>query len=608
VILTFSHVVQGANSFVDILQHRAKQMPDQLAYQFLVDGEDEVVQLTYAELDRKARAIGALLQAQCQPGDRAVLLYAPGLDYVAAYLGCLYGGMVAVPAYPPDPMRLNRTLPRLQAIVNDAQAAIVLTTAGIRDMAEMLFAVAEDLSKLTWRSTDDLDPVHAESWSDPEARPEQLAFLQYTSGSTADPKGVMITHGNLLHNSKHIYRLFGHSPGSRGVIWLPTYHDMGLIGGVLQPLYAGFPVVLMSPIAFLQRPIRWLKAVSKHRATTSGGPNFAYELCVRKIKPEERVGLDLSSWQVAFNGAEPIRPDALDRFAAAFAANGFRREAFFPCYGLAEGTLISSGGKVSEPPFVTAVSGAALEGNQVELTSPGAPDGRSVVGCGVALDDQELVIAEPESCTRAAAAQVGEIWLKGGSVAVGYWNRKHETEAAFGAYLASGEGPYLRTGDLGFVDPSGELYVTGRSKDLIILAGRNHYPHDIEHTVEKAHASIRTGCTAAFSVELDGEEKLVVVAEVERRLTKPRSETGTAPDGSDRRIDKVDPGNDPDRLVVFDPKEVVKVLRRAISDQHRLGLHDVVLLKPGSIPKTSSGKIQRHACRNGYLAKNLDSV
>jgi acyl-CoA synthetase (AMP-forming)/AMP-acid ligase II len=580
--LTSSLILSGARSFVDVLRDRAANLPDQLAYDFLVDGEEEKISLTYAELDRRARAIGAMLQATCNPGDRAVLLYAPGLDYVAAYLGCLYGGTIAVPAYPPDPMRLNRTLPRLQAIANDAQAAVVLTTVQIHSMAEMLFAVAPDLGQLKWMSTDDVDLARADSWKNPEARSEQVAFLQYTSGSTADPKGVMVTHGNLLHNSKYIYSCFGHTPKSQGVIWLPTYHDMGLIGGVLQPLYAGFPVVLMSPMAFLQRPIRWLRAITRARATTSGGPNFAYELCVRKIRPEDREGLELSSWQVAFNGAEPIRADALDKFVEAFEPYGFRREAFYPCYGLAEGTLISSGGSVSAPPTVRIIRGASLEKNVVEPLDAGSPDARHLIGCGPSLDDSELRIVDPETHVQLAPDHVGEIWLRGGSVAAGYWNRTDESEATFGGRLDTGTGPFLRTGDLGFVDVNGELYVTGRRKDLIILAGKNYYPQDIEIAVEKAHNTIRTGCTAAFSVELDGAERLIVVAELDKKLIQ---------------------GADP-----FDPATVVKELKRVISDQFQQMLHDVVLIKSGSIPKTSSGKIQRHATRNAYLAKTLEPV
>jgi acyl-CoA synthetase (AMP-forming)/AMP-acid ligase II len=269
-----------------------------------------------------------------------LLLHPPGLEYVAALCGCLYAGAIAVPAYPPDPMRLQRTLPRLQALIADAGATIALTTAAIRDMAFAIAEHAPELAGLRWVASDTVDDSLASTWRAPAVGRGRLALLQYTSGSTGTPRGVMLSHGNLLHNAWLIYHRFGHEPESRGVIWLPPYHDMGLIGGVLQPLCGGFPVTLMSPLHFLERPLRWLRAIGRYRATTSGGPNFAYDLCVRKISPEERETLDLRSWSLAFNGAEPIRADTLDRFTAAFAPAGFRREAFYPCYGLAEATLM----------------------------------------------------------------------------------------------------------------------------------------------------------------------------------------------------------------------------------------------------------------------------
>ncbi len=564
----------SAATLVDLLRGRAEQQPDRRAFTFLLDGESTEQHLTYAELDQQARAIGALLQAAVAPGERALLLYPPGLEYIAAFFGCLYAGVIAVPAYPPHPARLERTFPRLRAIALDAQPAVALTTTAILPMAEALFAQAADTGGLRWLATD-RGAGEPAAWHAPTIGDATLAFLQYTSGSTGTPKGVMLTHGNLLHNSALIRRYFAHGPDSRGVIWLPPYHDMGLIGGIIQPLYAGFPVVLMSPVAFLQQPLRWLQAISKYRATTSGGPNFAFDLCVRKSTPEQRASLDLSSWKVAFSGAEPVRTETLDRFAATFGPSGFRREAFYPCYGLAEATLIASGGEAAEPPLVRSFQAEALGRNQA-LDAPASDEPRLLVGCGRSAADQQIVIADPQSLVRCSPRQVGEIWVRGPSIAQGYWRREEQTEQTFQARLAdSGEGPFLRTGDLGcLID--GELFITGRLKDLLIIRGVNHYPHDIEQTVEQSHAALRPGCGAAFAVEVEGEERLVVAQELDRQHRQANIDA------------------------------VIGVIREAVAREHELQVYAVLLLKTGSIPKTSSGKIQRHACRDGFLDHTLE--
>jgi len=565
------------STLIDLLRWRAVHQPTQQSYTFLLDGEAAEAHLAYAEVDRQARAIGALLQDAGAAGERILLLYPPGLDYVAAFFGCLYAGAVAVPAYPPNPARLERTLPRLQAIVNDAQPLVALTTTPILSMVGLLSSMSPDFQNLRWLATDALPPTLADEWRDPAAQPSTLAFLQYTSGSTAAPKGVMLTHANLLHNSALIHRAFAHSTASQGVIWLPPYHDMGLIGGIIQPLYAGFPVTLMSPVDFLQRPLRWLQAISRYRATTSGGPNFAYDLCVRKITPEQRATLDLSSWTVAFNGAEPIRPETLERFAEAFAPCGFRAEAFYPCYGLAEATLIVSGGLAADQPMVRGFAGAALDEHHVHAITAASPDARVLVGSGKVLADQQIVIADPAHGRVCAPGTVGEIWVRGPSVAQGYWQRTEQTEQTFHARLNGGDGSFLRTGDLGFLWED-ELFVTGRLKDLIIIRGRNHYPQDIELTVERSHPALRPGCGAAVAVEVAGDERLVIVQEVERQH---------------RNVD----------LDV-----VAGAVRQAVAAAHEVHAYAVVLLKPGGIPKTSSGKVQRHACRSGYLAGTLETL
>jgi acyl-CoA synthetase (AMP-forming)/AMP-acid ligase II len=575
-------------TLVGLLRWRASHQPDRRAYSFLTDGETTVVALTYAQLDQRARAIAAWLQSQDASGTRVLLLYPPGLDYIAAFFGCLYAGVIAVPAYPP---RLNRSLARIQAIVADAQATSALTTSALLPRIAATFDHTPDLQALRWLATDsfsagsagelaqrdaDTSDSLADAWQEPALSGETLAFLQYTSGSTGTPKGVMVSHGNLLGNLEVIRRCYEHTSDSVGVIWLPPYHDMGLIGGILQPLYAGFPVVLMSPTAFLQRPIRWLRAVSRYHATTSGGPNFAYDLCARKITPEQRATLDLSSWDVAFNGAEPIRPETLDRFTAAFAPCGFRRTAFYPCYGLAEATLLVSGGRKADPPVLYTVQRTALEQQRAQPAAADEEDALTLVSNGWTRAGQRLVIANPDSCQACAPGEVGEIWLAGPCIAKGYWNRPEETVETFQAYLTTGEGPFLRTGDLGFVH-AGELYITGRAKDVIVIRGMNHYPQDIELTVEKSHPSLRPGCGAAFAVEVAGAERLVVAQEVA---------------GHHRP----------------DVAAVAEAVRQAVFEQHELQVYTVVLIEQGSIPKTSSGKIQRHACRADFLAGTLHVV
>jgi len=563
-------------TLIDLLGWRAAHQPEREAYTFLGDGEAEERSVNYRELERQARSVASRLQsAGVAAGERVLLLYPPGLEYVTAFLGCLYAGVIAVPAYPP---RLNRPMSRLQAIVADSKAMVALTPTHILYNLERRLAHAPEMKSLLWLATDD-GKDSAREWHPPEIDGNTLAFLQYTSGSTAAPKGVMVTHGNLLHNLAMIYHGLGYTPNSHMVSWLPPYHDMGLIGGVLQPLYGGFPAALMPPVSFLQRPLGWLRAISRLRADTGGGPNFAYDLCSSKITPEERATLDLSSWTVAFNGAEPIRQESLERFVAAFAPCGFRPEAFYPTYGLAEATLIVSGNSKTTPPVVLPVEGAGLERDRVVVTSAGDKGTRTLVGCGRVLADQKIVVVNPESHTRCPSDRVGEIWVSGPSVAQGYWGRPEDTEHAFRAYLAdTGEGPFLRTGDLGFLH-DGELFVTGRLKDLIVIRGLNHYPQDIEQTVERSHVALRPDGCAAFSVTSDESEQLVVVQELERRYVRNA-----------------------------DVSKVVASVRRAVAEHHELQVHAVVLVRTGSIPKTSSGKIQRRATRAAYSDGTLAVV
>ncbi|HYG10247.1 MAG TPA: fatty acyl-AMP ligase, partial [Pyrinomonadaceae bacterium] len=445
----FPHPSPVFSTLVEMLRHRAAEQPQRLSHSFLLDGETEETSLTYAQLEQRAMAIAVLLQEMGAAGQRVLLLYPPGLEYIAAFFGCLCAGVVAVPAYPP---RMNRSLSRLQAIAHDAQPVAALTTAALLGKAEKLFAVAPELSRFRWLSTDDIELDNAQEWQEPRLAGDTLAFLQYTSGSTSTPKGVMVSHGNLLHNEQTIQRVFRQSEQSLIVGWLPLYHDMGLIGNVLQPVFLGASCILMSPAAFLQRPLRWLQAISRYRATTSGGPNFAYELCVNKVRPEELDALDLSSWSVAFNGAEPVRAETLARFADAFAPCGFRREAFYPCYGLAEATLLVSGKLKTGAASVERVVAKELERDRIVQADGEGAEARALVGCGGSLSDQSVLIVNPETSLKCAPGVVGEVWVSGPSVAQGYWNRPDETKRTFEGRLAdTGEGPFLRTGDLGFL-------------------------------------------------------------------------------------------------------------------------------------------------------------
>jgi 8-amino-7-oxononanoate synthase len=564
----------GPSTLVEVVRHRARNQAKDTAFIYLVDGETQQIHLTYEELDRRARSIGAWLESLDLVGQRALLLYPAGLDFITGFLGCLYAGVVAVPVYPP---RRNRSLERIQAIADDAEAKVALTTDTVLGRIEALIDETPHLKELSWLDTCHLPKGLDERWQLPDIHGDTLAFLQYTSGSTGTPKGVVLNHANLVHNSALIAHAFEHTRSCMGVFWLPSYHDMGLIGGILQPLYIGRPNVLMSPMTFLQKPYRWLSAISRFAATTSGGPNFAYDLCVEKITAEQRKTLDLSRWTVAFNGAEPVRAETLDRFSEVFEPCGFRREAFYPCYGLAEATLIVSGGYLARPPVVRDFQVEALANDLVVPSAPGTAGARRLVGCGETLPDQKIAIADPERLTTCPPGRIGEVWVHGTSVAQGYWRQPEATEASFRAYLKdSGEGPFLRTGDLGFI-ADGELFVTGRMKDLIIVRGTNYYPQDVERTVQRSHPRLRRDCGASFTVERDGREEMVVVQEVERHK-------------------KAD----------FGP--VFRAIRRAVAAEHDLHLDAIVLVKAGSIPKTSSGKIQRHACRNGYLGGTLDVV
>lgn len=556
----------AVNSLVDLLELRARQDHGRSAFTFLANDGNIAGTITYREIDFQARLIAARLMEMASAGERALLLYPPGLEFLPAFFGCLYAAIMAVPAYPPH---RNRNLFRLQSIFKDAQPRFVLTTSALLPRIE---AAISGFGRADVIATDQLSAGKTAEYIRPQISSNAIAFLQYTSGSTSNPKGVMITHGNLLHNAALVNEAVGPAPDDSYVSWLPVFHDMGFMAGILQPLYRGLPSVLMSPAAFLEMPVRWLHAISRYKATASGGPSFAYDLCVRRIAKDDLEGIDLSSWAIAFNGSEPVRADVMDRFASAFAQCGFQRNAFYPCYGLAEATLMVSGSRKGHSVNVCEFDKRELENHRVSRLD-GEKWSHALVACGRNLSGQEIAIVDPDSHERCAPDQVGEIWVRGPSIASGYWNNHELSQETFHACIHGTDAAFLRTGDLGFLHDE-QLFVTGRIKDLLIIRGQNHYPQDIELTVEACDSVFQPGSGAAFSVEAGNEERLVVVQE------------------------SANPAD-------HDWEKVFASIRRAIAGNHELAPHAIILIRTGTIPKTSSGKVQRRACKEAFTQGQL---
>jgi len=594
-------------TLVHMLRERAGDEPDRVAYTYLIDGEAESAPVTYGQLDRQARAIAARLQAVVSKGDRAALLYQNSVEFIAAFFGCLYGGVIAVPL---PSIFSPKSSPILQAILADAAPRALLTTGSLLPKIRPLIETGGH-SDIRLMTTDQTPASEQEDWREPSIDLGSLAYLQYTSGSTAKAKGVMISHRNCLHNLKDHDQFVPHQPGAAVVTWLPHFHDMGLVYGLLEPIYSRLHCYVMPPQSFIQRPRRWLEAISRYRATHSGGPNFAYEHCVRRIKPQECEGLDLSCWEVAFNGSEPIHKLTLDRFAQTFAPWGFDPTAFCMAYGLAEATLAVSCTFKEEPPVSRTVLSAVFEKGEVETADETAIDTRTIMASGKPLPATQIAIVDPESRRRCAPRRIGEVWVSNPSVAMGYWNRPEETARTFHAYLAdTGQGPFLRTGDLGFME-SGQLYITGRIKDLIIIGGRNHYPQDIEATVENSHPSIRAGACIAISVDVEQEERLVIALELDRHYQcDTQIFTQPAIDMKAVAVDARPPDSNgaeilPGRKHVR-REEVIASINEAVASRHGIRPHHVALLGLGAIPRTTSGKLQRQECRRRYLEGSLN--
>lgn len=584
-------------TLVEMLKTRSRSYPDRLAFRFLNESDDSQT-ITYQELDTAASRIAAGLRQHVEVGESVALVYPPGLDFIKAFLGCTYAGVLAIPATYPKPRRPSA---RLSAIVQDARPGAILTT---QRVVELLAdsASAGQLGKQPWLSSDELEDSGPTLWQPPDLGPSDVAFLQYTSGSTQEPRGVMVSHRNITHNLEMIRTGFGLSceTAQVGVSWLPAYHDMGLIGGILESIYVGGTTVLMSPLSFLQRPSRWLRAISDYRAVVSGAPNFAFELCLKKIRSEDTENLDLSSWRVAFSGAEPIRATTMRRFAETFGRYGFSDSSFYPCYGLAEATLLATGGQGPGPLSTLSVdadelqahgrvlladstpaTAGSLQSNGSALASPEPVRHNhpiELVNCGSPPLDEEVLIVDPETQVACGENVVGEIWIRGAHVARGYHNRPEDSDSTFNGRLAdSGQGGFLRSGDLGFTR-DGSLFVTGRRKELLIIRGRNHYPHDLEATVQNSNEKLIPGGGGAFLIESEGDEHLVLVQEVDRGVTEVQRQA------------------------------IIPEIRKNVTAEHDVFVHEVILIRMGSLPRTTSGKVRYADIKDQYRRDELQSV
>lgn len=551
---------------VALLEERARRTPSVCALRFLSDRGKVEAELSFADLHKKSLGIAqALLARGARPQDRALLLFPPGLEFLIAWFGCLYANVIAVPLMPP---RRAGGRDSSAAIIANCDPRFAFTTGSfVSAIREDMMARFADFH-LDWLKIDLAEPG-ADGEVPASGDPGDIAFLQYTSGSTADPKGVMVSHANLIANLDMIRQAFGNHESSTYVSWVPLYHDMGLILNVLQAIYAGATTVLMSPVSFLQRPLLWLKAIADFKAEVAGGPNFAFDHCIARFQPNQMDGINLSHWKIAFNAAEPVRAGTLIRFAETFAPYGFNPQAFFPCYGMAEATVLMSANSRGQGATIHKVSKAGLQKLRAEPPAD-AGDMQPIVGCGKAAAGTTIAIVDPDSHEELPALCIGEVWGRGPHIAQGYWRKPEASAETFGVEIADRPGlPWLRSGDLGFLDAEGELYIAGRIKDVIIIRGRNYYPQDLEHTAQMADSALRAGYGAAFTIaEDEGPEKLIIVQEVERTQ---RNRTDLA--------------------------DVAGNIREAISETHELSVFRVVLVGPGTVPKTTSGKIQRRLTR-----------
>lgn len=565
-----NEAIRCCPSLVEVVQYWAVKAPQKISCTFLVKDWEE--KMTYAELDLHARAIAAYIQERgAQQGDRILLVFSPGIPIIQAFFGCLYAGCIAVPIYPPAHEKL---LEKAHRIISNAKPVLtIMTKEHLQKFSELDPKGMPHLDQVPCIAIEAINTEHSGQWNPPALTGNDVAFLQYTSGSTMHPKGVMVSHLNLLDNMDKIYHAYEMNKETLVFSWLPPHHDMGLIGSILTPIYGGIPVVMMSPFTFLQNPLSWLQNISKYKATISASPNFGYDYCVKRIQEEKKQGLDLSSWRIASNGAEPIRKETLEKFYHAFKNYGFHQNVFYPCYGLAEATLLVTGSIPQKPYKTLTLAKEHYQDHRVHFAEANSPNHHNLVSCGRFV--QTVKIVDPDTLTLCDNDQVGEIWVHSDSVAQGYWQQKEETEHAFHGQIngdASHQN-YLRTGDLGFVHEQ-ELYVTGRIKDLIILYGKNHYPQDIEYSIVHAPMHTRLGKCAAFVMQTGHEYKLVVMCEVKNRFMEPEEQ-----------------------------EALFNEIFELVYQSHQLEVYQIVLIPLKAMPHTTSGKIRRNFCRK-YLLEN----
>lgn len=571
---TLDHI--GLASIVEVLRHQAEVQPAATAFIHLLDGEENEQSIGYGELWQRVQALAHALQPFEPRGKRVLMLFETGIDYIAGLFGILLADATAIPSFPPIG---SRALDRLATIADDAQPDLVLTNQRFSRLRERVLAVLpSDRAAPAWVDMDciALEPVPPVQFSG--VSPERVALIQYTSGSTSDPKGVLLTHANLMSNCRSASIWMGGRRQRVGCSWLPPYHDMGLMGGILQPIYEGFPTVLLAPAHFVQRPWRWLSALSRYRATVTIAPNFAFDLCVENVSGEELGALDLSAVEEVYCGAEPVRQSTLDRFAAHFSPAGFAARAFGPCYGLAEATVFVSGKPVDSAPVVLPVDRDELALGRLSPVLASAPNAVTLVSSGRVAPGHRLVIVDPQDETPVEDGGVGEIWVQGGNVGAGYWRKDAQSSASFHARLAGLPGRFMRTGDLGAMR-DGELYVTGRLKDLIIIAGRNLYPQDLELCVQQADPRLRSNGVVALGIDDGQHERLAIVGEIKRN----------------EKLDEVA------------LEELRRRITAALVATYGVSPSHIHFGPVGSIPLTTSGKPQRQATKRSLMAGALAS-
>ena len=570
-------------SLVERMQWLKTHRKNDIAIQFMADGETLDCALSYSDLDRCARCFAATLQRLDLSGERVVLMLPTGKDYVVALFGCLYAGCIAIPSFPPRP---NRSLKRVESILTDATPAAIIVqeeVLGNKNLCELLNHHKQSTQLLT---TTAMTNDNAERWLDPCVRQEAIAMLQYTSGSTSSPKGVMVSHGNLLNNCQMLIQALKPSRKTQGLSWLPLFHDMGLIGGVIMPLSVGFPMIIMNFESFLIRPLRWLNAISKHRVNWSVAPSFAYSHCVRKISEEQRKHLDLSCWEMAMVGAEPVRYTTLNDFCREFQYCGFNPSTFYPAYGLAEASLFVTGGAQDIAPTLYQKNERRGQEDAVLNASVCSDASNTLVSCGWSWGSECVLIVNSNTATICNEGDTGEIWITGPNVAKGYWKKSEITQSVFHARVTGDSRQFLRTGDFGF-QIGRDIYITGRLKNMMVVAGRNVHLEDVEHTVCNSHTDLYAGACAAFSIEEGEDELLVLMVELDRQCLAGTSNNTNSMAASSFFND------------------IRAGITRSVVIQHELNVHKLFLVKAGEISRTSSGKIQHHECRNRYLAGGL---